>query len=101
VLGLAKSLVAYRARTLNSANLFAVSVTMSIRRCSLLCNSGMFTLSVTRYALPTLLNQFLPPDYGNARQLSRVRYLTCASGRAHDRAQEDVDADGSIGQAAL
>ena len=36
-----------------SANLFAVSATMSIRRCSFFCGSGMFTLFVTRYALPT------------------------------------------------
>ena len=32
----------------STANLFAVSVTMSIRRCSFSCRSGMFTLSVTR-----------------------------------------------------
>jgi hypothetical protein len=48
-----RSLLSYCARALNSANLFAVSVTMSILRCSLPCSSGMFTLSVTRYALPT------------------------------------------------
>ena len=28
-----------------------------------------------------------------------MRDLTCANGRTHDCAQEDVDADGSIGQA--
>ena len=32
----------------SSDSLLAVSVTMSIRRCILLCRSGMFTLSVTR-----------------------------------------------------
>ena len=35
-------------RVLSSDSLFAASVTMSIRRCILLCRSGMFTLSVTR-----------------------------------------------------
>jgi hypothetical protein len=39
--------VAYRVPA-TSANLFAVSVTMSILRCSLFCSSGIFTLSVTR-----------------------------------------------------
>ena len=28
-----------------------------------------------------------------------MRDLACANGRAHDRPQEDVDADGSVGQA--
>ena len=28
-----------------------------------------------------------------------MRDLTCASGRTHDRPQEDLDADGSVGQA--
>jgi hypothetical protein len=47
-----------------------------------------------------VLNQFFQtPHYGNARQLQRVRDLTCMNGRAHDRAQEDVDANGSVGQA--
>jgi hypothetical protein len=31
-----------------SDSLFAVSVTKSIRGCTFLCSSGMFTLSVTR-----------------------------------------------------
>jgi hypothetical protein len=36
-----------------------------------------------------LLNQFFQtPHYGYAWQLQRVRDLTCANGRAHDRAQE-------------
>jgi hypothetical protein len=43
-----ESLRAYRAEPPTSANLFAVSATMSIRRCSFFCSSGMFTLSVTR-----------------------------------------------------
>lgn len=37
----------------NSANFLAVSITISIRRCNLFFRSAMFTLSVTRYALPT------------------------------------------------
>ena len=46
------------------------------------------------------LNQFFQtPHYGYARQLQCVRDLACLNGRAHDRAQEDVDADGSVGQA--
>jgi hypothetical protein len=46
-----------------------------------------------------LLNQFFQtPHYGYERQLQRVRDLTCANGRAHDGAHEDVDADVSVGQ---
>jgi hypothetical protein len=37
----------------NSASFLAVSMTIVIRRCNLFFRSGMFTLSVTRYALPT------------------------------------------------
>jgi hypothetical protein len=47
-----------------------------------------------------VLNQFIEtPHYGYAWQLQDVRDLTCANGRAHDGTQEDVNADGSIGQA--
>jgi hypothetical protein len=47
-----------------------------------------------------VLNQFIEtPHYGYAGQLQCVRDLACANGRAHDRSQEDVDADGSVGQA--
>src|SRR5262249_25392294 len=42
---------------------------------------------------------FQTPHYGYARQLQRVRDLTCANRRAHDGPQEDVDADSSISQA--
>ena len=54
----------------NSANLFAVSATMSIRHCSFFCSSGMFTLSVmhTRWrraqrsrASPFLADASAPP----------------------------------------
>src|SRR6478672_2483452 len=65
---------AYCAPAPNSANFFAVSVTMSILRCSLPCSSGMFTLSVTRHAADalhiTVLHQFFQtPHYRNAKQL--------------------------------
>ena len=47
-----------------------------------------------------VLHQFFEtPHYGYARQLQRVRDLACANGRAHACLQEDVDADGSVGQA--
>ena len=39
----ARSLPSYRARAVKSANLFAVSVTMSMRRRSFSCSSGVFT----------------------------------------------------------
>jgi hypothetical protein len=47
-----------------------------------------------------VLHQFFQtPHYGYARQLQHVGDLACANGRAHDGSQEDVDADGSVGQA--
>ena len=42
---------------------------------------------------------FQAPQHRNAGQLQRACDLTCANGRAHDRAQEHIDADGPIGQA--
>ena len=47
-----------------------------------------------------VLDHFLQtPQHCYAGQLEGVGDLTCANGRAHERAQEDVDANGSIGQA--
>ena len=47
-----------------------------------------------------VLHHFLQtPQHRYAWQLQNVRDLTCANGRAHDRAQEDVDAYGSVVQA--
>ena len=39
------------------------------------------------------------PQHRYAWQLQRVRDLACANGPAHDATEEDVDADGSVGQA--
>ena len=83
----ARSLPAYCAPAFNSANLFAVSATMSIRRCSLLLQFG--DVHLVRDAIGVadalhiaVLNQFFQtPHYGYARQLQRVRDLTCANGR--------------------
>jgi hypothetical protein len=47
-----------------------------------------------------VLHHFLQtPQHGHARQLEGVGDLACANGRTHDGAQEDIDADGSVGQA--
>ena len=52
-------------------------------------------ISVADALHKALLNQFFQtPHYGYARQLQRVRDLACANGGTHDRAQEDVNADG-------
>ena len=64
----------------------------------------MFTLRdairVADGAHVAVLDQFFQtPHDGYARQLQGVGDLTSANGRTHDGAQEDVDADRSVGQA--
>ena len=78
---------------------------MSIHRCQLAPQFG--DVHLVRDAIRvadalhiTVLHHFLQASqHRNARQLQRVCDLTCANGRAHDGSQEDVDADGSVGQA--
>ena len=55
---------------------------------------------VHRFASGTDCDEFIEtPHYGYPWQLQRVRDLTCTNRRVHDGSQEDVNADGSIGQA--